>query len=296
MGLKAKFTFVFLAIALFTLCLVSGVSYYYISKISQIALEQTEMSLRDLEEQLVKEKTMDRVKAIQSYLQLKIPKQNKKLFRWESLQSDSLFHKLAIQTIGKTGYSALLIKKDKKIICFLHPNPKLIGVDLRLLDEKSNLWQMIQEVKSKEHLISKGYYQQIEPDGQTEKKFVVVMPIPDTPLIAMTSINAREIETPLKELEHRLLRSQKRLLWEFIAGEIIVGIIVIIVAVLFATHLVRPILYLTDIAERISLGELGVPIEITSTDEIGNLADALKRMQASLRKAIQKLQRQQTQM
>ena len=48
---------------------------------------------------------------------------------------------------------------------------------------------------------------------------------------------------------------------------------------------------LTDVAERMSLGDLNMQINIPSKDEIGLLAQAIKRMQTSLRLAMERLRR-----
>ncbi|MDL1969757.1 MAG: HAMP domain-containing protein [Candidatus Desulfofervidaceae bacterium] len=293
MGLKTKFILVFLLIALVPLILAAGAGYYHISKISKITLKETETSLRNLGEKLVEEKTMDIVKTIQFYLKTQMVKQETGELKWEELQYDPAFLQIAVQTVGKTGYSAVVMKKGGKLIAFLHPNPKLMGADLAPLGEKNpDFWRIIQGPKPGERF-SKGYYNWQEPGGQIEKKFMIVMPVPNTPLMVLATIYTKEVEAPLKELETKLLTPQKQFLWQFLLGGAVTVLVVIIVAILFATHMAKPILHLTDVAERISLGELGAPIEITSTDEIGDLADALRRMQVSLRKAVQRLQRRQ---
>jgi methyl-accepting chemotaxis protein len=58
-----------------------------------------------------------------------------------------------------------------------------------------------------------------------------------------------------------------------------------------ARSLVTPIMKLTDAAERMSLGELNVKIDVDSGDEIGLLAQAIGRMQTSLRMAMQRLRK-----
>ena len=58
-----------------------------------------------------------------------------------------------------------------------------------------------------------------------------------------------------------------------------------------ARAIVNPIMKLTDAAERMSLGELNVKIDIKSKDEIGLLAKAIGRMQTSLRLAMNRLRR-----
>lgn len=71
--------------------------------------------------------------------------------------------------------------------------------------------------------------------------------------------------------------------------------IILIVAIVFATFilfrilLIRPIAQLTYVADRMSLGDLNVEVAVKSRNEIGLLATAIERMQASLRLAMDRL-------
>jgi len=65
--------------------------------------------------------------------------------------------------------------------------------------------------------------------------------------------------------------------------------IIIIVAYAVARWFTNPINRLTEVADRISLGELDVQIDVSRRDEIGELAEAFARMQASLQAAIERL-------
>lgn len=66
-------------------------------------------------------------------------------------------------------------------------------------------------------------------------------------------------------------------------------LLVLIIAWISVRTIVRPIRKLTEAAERLSLGELNVKIDIKSKDEIGLLAQAIGRMQTSLRMAMNDL-------
>jgi methyl-accepting chemotaxis protein len=68
-------------------------------------------------------------------------------------------------------------------------------------------------------------------------------------------------------------------------------LLVVAIAWFSARALVTPIMKLTDAAERMSLGELNVKIDVTSRDEIGLLAQAIGRMQTSLRMAMTRLKK-----
>ena len=45
-----------------------------------------------------------------------------------------------------------------------------------------------------------------------------------------------------------------------------------------STDIIRPVKRLTDVAERVSLGDLAVKVEHTTDDEIGDLEDSLARL------------------
>ena len=68
-------------------------------------------------------------------------------------------------------------------------------------------------------------------------------------------------------------------------------VVVIIIALLASRAIVKPIRKLTEAANRISVGELDVVIETQSKDEIGDLAEAITRMQESIRLSIERLRR-----
>lgn len=76
-------------------------------------------------------------------------------------------------------------------------------------------------------------------------------------------------------------------------------IIVILVAILFsilltyitAGRLTKPIEEITEAANKISLGDMDVSIQVKSGDEIEKLGDSLERMRISLKSAIERLRR-----
>ena len=76
---------------------------------------------------------------------------------------------------------------------------------------------------------------------------------------------------------------------------LIVSLVALVVAiagaVVAAQRLTRPIEELTEAANRISLGELDVPIGVSTGDEIGTLGESLDRMRISLKQAIERLRK-----
>ena len=72
---------------------------------------------------------------------------------------------------------------------------------------------------------------------------------------------------------------------------IVTILVVSAVAWFFARALVKPIMKLTDIAERMSLGELDNKVDVKAKDEIGLLAMAIERMRISLNMAMARLRK-----
>jgi methyl-accepting chemotaxis protein len=71
----------------------------------------------------------------------------------------------------------------------------------------------------------------------------------------------------------------------------ITALLAAVIAWFSARALVTPIMKLTDAAERMSLGDMNVKIDVRSRDEIGLLAQAIGRMQTSLRMAMERLRK-----
>ncbi len=80
----------------------------------------------------------------------------------------------------------------------------------------------------------------------------------------------------------------------FAAAAVLIAALTVILVVLFARTITQPIIHLTKVADSISLGDLSAKIEIDQKDEIGELAEAISRMQASLLGAINRLRARRT--
>jgi methyl-accepting chemotaxis protein len=85
-----------------------------------------------------------------------------------------------------------------------------------------------------------------------------------------------------------------------LAGQVKTTIVIILTSTLliigatvsiFACRLTARVRLLTDAADRISIGDLEVDIPVRSRDEFGQLAEAISRMQDSIRLSIERLKR-----
>jgi HAMP domain-containing protein len=84
------------------------------------------------------------------------------------------------------------------------------------------------------------------------------------------------------------------LLLVFLIVFIVIGAATAVSVVFLTRTFTTPIVQLTRAADRISMGEMDTQIEVTRSDEIGELAEAFVRMQASLQAAIERLRARRT--
>ncbi len=84
--------------------------------------------------------------------------------------------------------------------------------------------------------------------------------------------------------------SQARADFLMFGSAAMVGIVLALGLALFiSATITRPMTHLAEIADRMSLGELDADIDVSGNNEIGQLAESLRRMQSSLRSAIERL-------
>jgi methyl-accepting chemotaxis protein len=93
----------------------------------------------------------------------------------------------------------------------------------------------------------------------------------------------------IQQEEQEVFASLKRIQTFAITLLIVTIGLVLLIAWISAKAVVTPIKKLTEVAERMSLGDLNMKISIPSKDEIGFLAQAIKRMQTSLHLAMERL-------
>lgn len=217
--------------------------------------------------------------------------------RKEKFSKDVNFKRLAVQKVGLSGYTALYQRPGSDGIwrTWSHVNPKIIGIDMRKIRKSlgkknfNGFWSIYTAVKDGKE--SKGYYTWKDKDGRFRNKFMVCTPIDGTPYVIAATTYLDEFTRPVNALKSRSeeLIDQTRITFWIILG-VTLFLIAVIVAI-YGYRLTGRLKSLTDVADRISIGELDADIPRQSKDEIGELAEAISRMQDSIRLSIERLRR-----
>ncbi len=128
-------------------------------------IEESEDKKTILAKNQIKEKAISVAKQIEIFLKANPEK------TLEDLQDDVFFKEIAVQRVGKTGYTA--ITDYDSLISRFHPNPKIVDLDLsNLKDTLSDFWEIME--KTKGGYGSEGFYDWKEEDGTINQKYMYI--------------------------------------------------------------------------------------------------------------------------
>lgn len=258
-----------------------------LKELSMISVNESKSSLNRLGEKVIKEKAIDVAKQIEIFF-----KSRPKIKR-EDILKDPELKSIAVQKVGETGYTAV---HDNKGINYFHVNPQIVGTDLHDLAPKLPAFWKILEAS----LIGPafGYYDWKDADGKIRPKYMYLVPVKDIDLIVASTTYIEEFSKPSKAIEGRMKWVQGRYLDAYDIKirifylVIMVTLVVLLMVIYFYSRsVVRPIRYLSEVADKISMGELDTPIQIKGKGEVGALAESIERMQTSVKAAIERLQK-----
>ena len=130
--------------------------------------QRSEAVMKKMAEDFVRQKVLDVVLQLELYLQAH-PEMTV-----EYLQNDLKFREIAVQPVGKKGYTALH-DVDTAINRF-HKNSQTENLDLHSLSDKlPGFWAIIKA--SLDGRYSHGYYKWKDPDGEIRDKFMYIAPL-----------------------------------------------------------------------------------------------------------------------
>ncbi|MFB0508357.1 MAG: HAMP domain-containing protein [Thermodesulfobacteriota bacterium] len=261
------------------------IGYIYILQIEDIksiTTKEGSRSLNDLGEKMVKQKALDVAKQMEIFI-----RSHPHFSKGEFYNSPAL-KTIAVQKVGvgKSGYTSV---HDNKAISRFNKNPKVVGRNLLQLAEKLPEFRSILEASLKGRI--QGSYDWNDPDGVWRRKYMFCTPIEGTDLVVAATTSIDEFSKPAKEIEQRIMNKVERTRIPFLIVMGVSLIVVILVTSIYSRTIVKPIIYLTNAADRMSLGDLDTKIEIHSSDEVGMLAESFDRMQESLKAAIERLRK-----
>jgi len=281
-GIHFKLLFIVLVLSLVPMVVLGLYSFKKIEELDTISKESIDKVLRSMGEEFVERKASNVAKELEVYLKAHPG------YTLNDLRKNTEFRELAVQPVGQTGYTA--VHELGTGINRFHINPKVEDLDLHELATKlPEFWKILEP-----HLkgvVTKGYYKWQDPDGKIRDKFMVCVPVKENKYGIAATTYIDEFRFPIVRLKEQFEKGFQEEMMAVGMVAIVALLLATMGAVFFSQRITRPLLHLTEVADRISMGELGAKIEVKTKDEIGVLADALRRMQISLKAAIERLRR-----
>ena len=260
-------------------------------ELSTTSLKESTTSLDRLAEKIIQEKAVDVAAQIETYIRF-----NPKI-RKEDLNKDVWLKSVAVQKVGETGYTAV---HDTRGINYFHVNPQIVGMDLHDLATRLPAFWKILEASLKGP--ASGYYDWEDADKKIRPKYMYLAHVKGSDLVVAATTYIDEFSKPSRAIEEKMTQLQNRYLGEyekkfqiFYIATLLVLAVLLLVIYFYSRSVIQPILSLSDIANRISMGELDTPIHIKAKGEVGLLAESVERMQMSVKTAIERLQRRREQ-
>jgi HAMP domain-containing protein len=258
-----------------------------LKELSTVSLKETKASLDKMGEKIIEEKALSVASQMEVFI-----KSHPKMKR-EDLFKDPWLKEIAVQKVGETGYTAV---HDTRGVNYFHTNPQIVGTDLhQLADRLPAFWKILEKSLTGP---ASGYYDWKDADGKVRPKYMVLTPVKDTDLIVASTTYIQEFSKPSKAIEERMKQIEGRYLDQY-TGKfrlfyiiiLIVLVVLLVVIYLYSRSVILPIRHLSEVANKISMGDLDAPIAVKATGEVGVLAEAIERMQTSVKAAIERLQR-----
>jgi len=292
-GIRFKlFFFLIILIAVF-----AAQAYYLIFQLNKTADRFGEQGTRIIKE-MAENDIMNTARSVAKQVKLYIeahPELTK-----EEFMSDEQFRKIAVQKVGKTGYTALYGREsDGKWRTRAHIRPKICAPaldDMAKLEKPlginfSGFWNILTTVKEEQP--SQGYYKWQEKDKSFKDKYMACVNIKGTRFNIASTTYMDDFTEPMQRLEKESRAIAKA---ESVKNSILISVIILIIAIIlfiFGGRLTANIKYLSEMTDRISLGNLDALIEIRSKDELAVLAESISRLQQSVKLSMQRLRKKQ---
>ena len=290
-GIRFKlFSFLIILIAVF-----AAQAYYLILQLNKTAEQfgkQGTSIIKEMAENDIMKTAQSVAKQVKLYLDT-----HPELVK-EQFMNDEQFRQIAVQKVGKSGYTALYGNElDGKWRTRAHIRPNICAPaldDMAMLEKPLGVnfpefWKILTAVTGEQ--ASKGYYQWQEKDKSFKNKYMACVNVAGTRFNIASTTYLDDFTKPMQRLKTESMAIAKA---ETLKSAITTSVIIIIIAIivfLFGGRLTANIKYLSQMTDRISLGDLDALIKIRSKDELAVLAESISRLQQSVKLSIQRLRK-----
>lgn len=257
-----------------------------LKELGSASVRESAASLNKLGEQIIQAKAEGVAKEIAIYLE------SHPGLSGASLAADPRLQELAVQRVGETGYTAV---HNNRGVNYFHVNPKIVGTDLHGLADK--LPDFVKVMDAGLHEAAGGYYDWKDVDGKVRPKYMFSAPVEDTNLVVAATTYIDEFGKPagvilgkMRQMQDEYATRYRDRFLLFLA--IVIADLAVLLGVIYAyaSSVVKPIRHLSEVADRISMGDLEATVNVEGEGEIARLGESIERMRTSVKTAMERLE------
>jgi HAMP domain-containing protein len=257
-----------------------------LNELGSASVRESTALLNKLGEQIIQEKAESVARQIEIYLE------SHPGLSGVSLTSNHRLQEIAVQRVGQTGYTAV---HNNKGINYFHVNPKIVGVNLHGL--ANQLPDFVKIMKAGLHGPAGGYYDWKDVDGTIRPKYMYTTPVEGTNLVVAATTYIDEFGKPAGSILGKVGQMQgsysarynnRFLVFFFVALIVLVALLGVIYK--YSLSIVRPIRHLSEIADKISMGDLDATVNVEGEGEVAMLGESIERMRTSVKTAMDRLE------
>jgi nitrogen fixation/metabolism regulation signal transduction histidine kinase len=278
---------------LIPVAMLAAVSFFYISQIlslSGLITDESSKIVAEMAESVIADKARSVARDVQLYLETHPG------FKREDFSQDPVFKEIATKKVGQTGYTCLAERPNpiqSVHTLWVHPIQKLIGVNIdaamgKKLGNNYQRWYDITANAFKgDGQEATGYYMWYDK----REKYMAMAPVKGTNYFIASTTYLDEFTAPVKTLQKQADNITRITFHAAFVFLTIAAILIAAISLFCANKISGNIRYLTDVASKISVGDLNVKVHLKTKDELGVLASAIGAMQASIRISLERMRR-----
>jgi len=284
MSIRVRLFLVFLMLTVLPLGIVGISNLQNIQNVRELTVAESTDLMKQLGEEAIEQKAVDTAKQVALYLEA----HPDLLAQPENLIADPQLSQIAVQPVGKTGYTALY---DNQGITYFHVNPALVGQDMHMLEDTLPEFWAIFEASLDGTKVG-SFYIWKEPDGALREKYMQCVPVEGTNFRIAATTYIDEFYAPIRETEQKARQIADRSRTQAIAALVAVAGLALLGSWWLSSSISKPVSALVEASQAVKAGnfkEINLSETEKRKDELGGLARVFSSMVAQVFKREQEL-------
>lgn len=273
MNIRTRLFLAFLLLVVAPLAVVSSIGLNAIKSVSELTMDESVQQMKELGETSIRQKALDVAAQVQLYFEA----HPELLADPEAMMADQELVAIAVQPVGKTGYTALY---DSKGITYFHSNPKLVGADMHMFAATlPEFWAIFDA--SLDGTVVGSYYLWKDADGSLREKYMECVPVRDTPFRIAATTYIDEFYAPINDTQEKALSIFRQTRVQTFAAIVAVTALALLIALWLSSYISKPVASVIAASKAVEVGHFS-SVDLSEVekrrDELGGLARVFSRM------------------